>query len=869
MERKWYRSKWTKIVLIVMSHLLTACIVVGFWQAANYPQLASEVFRGNVSESYEESGEFNDAVLNDIRTIKSGLNGQQLLETDGQFDKDKLVDIEDFYNSVQITGENRSGLAFTLSDILDWGSDDSWVEAYGEYESGDYQTKYSGQYDYVENTEEIQTKRYRNPIVCKRSDGTYHYYQRSEFKELVLSGKLQFLLIDNEEDLTLNEILEEFWQDTTSFQDRFRGIQDDEGKLQYIDCWIYDGYLLDEKYAPAEADSVLQIVNENPHWNGRLSDAYRMIMTSINTISNMYSDYTIFQKYFSEGNTNCFYAIVDAGNGYYKTNRTELTGIWEPKQLEDKVRQMGKYVIVRSKLADFRTNMANDDADEWKSIVENYEMTFADDYIFVIGVDTSYPIHDSYYKASVNYTTYGASVRRIIMGSIAAFFLLCICIVWLVVIAGRTDRGTEIHLCKFDGWKTELAALTLIIIWWLPVITMAESGCATMMYSNDMTVLFLWLVVGVYSCAIGLTGILSLARRIKAKTVWKNSLLKMFCGFAYMVIQNLSSLRRVVVLYGGFMLMQSIAVLAAEYHSGVVMLWFFIYVIEITGFVVLIRNVRGKEKLRIGIEKIAGGEVDYKIDTRTLQGKQKEIAEAINTIGSGLDAAVEKSMKSERLKTDLITNVSHDIKTPLTSIINYVNLLKNENFEDPKIRRYIEILEQKAERLKTLTEDVVEASKVSSGNITLEYMNINMVEMIQQTSGEFEEKFQEKNLQEILTLPEEELVIRADGRRMWRILGNIYNNAYKYAMDGTRVYADLKKENGKAIFSLKNISKYPLNFSADELTERFIRGDLSRSSEGSGLGLSIAKTLTTMQGGTFELYLDGDLFKVTITFPVV
>ena len=248
--------------------------------------------------------------------------------------------------------------------------------------------------------------------------------------------------------------------------------------------------------------------------------------------------------------------------------------------------------------------------------------------------------------------------------------------------------------------------------------------------------------------------------------------------------------------------------------------------------------------------------------------EQKSIAEKINSIGQGLDTALAESIKSERLKTDLITNVSHDIKTPLTSIINYVNLLKQENFEDPRLKRYLEVLDVKSQRLKTLTEDVVEASKVSSGNITLEFMNINLVEMIQQTSGEFEEKFKERNLTEVMSLPDHEVIIRVDGRRLWRVLANVYNNAAKYAMEGTRIYADVYVSGNTVIFSLKNVSDQPLNISADELTERFIRGDISRSTEGSGLGLSIAKTLTEMQGGRFELYLDGDLFRVTITFPL-
>ena len=181
----------------------------------------------------------------------------------------------------------------------------------------------------------------------------------------------------------------------------------------------------------------------------------------------------------------------------------------------------------------------------------------------------------------------------------------------------------------------------------------------------------------------------------------------------------------------------------------------------------------------------------------------------------------------------------------------------------------LNILEEKAQRLKTLTEDVVEASKVSSGNISLEYMDLDLSEMIQQTQGELEEKFEARNLAIVTDLPAEPAVVHVDGRRMWRVLENIYGNAAKYAMPGTRVYATLKTDDTKVRFSLKNVSEHQLNIQADELTERFIRGDISRSTEGSGLGLSIAKSLTTMQGGTFDLYLDGDLFRVDITFPRV
>ena len=192
-----------------------------------------------------------------------------------------------------------------------------------------------------------------------------------------------------------------------------------------------------------------------------------------------------------------------------------------------------------------------------------------------------------------------------------------------------------------------------------------------------------------------------------------------------------------------------------------------------------------------------------------------------------------------------------------------------QNPTDPKIQEYLRILDEKSQRLKVLTEDVVEASKASTGNIKLEMNDIDFVEMVQQVIGEFEEKFQEKNLTMMVHFTDEPSIIYADGQRMWRVLENIYGNAAKYAMPGTRVYATLKTDDTKVRFSLKNVSEHQLNIQADELTERFIRGDISRSTEGSGLGLSIAKSLTTMQGGTFDLYLDGDLFRVDITFPRV
>ena len=214
----------------------------------------------------------------------------------------------------------------------------------------------------------------------------------------------------------------------------------------------------------------------------------------------------------------------------------------------------------------------------------------------------------------------------------------------------------------------------------------------------------------------------------------------------------------------------------------------------------------------------------------------------------------------------MITNVSHDIKTPLTSIINYVDLLKREKLDNQRAQSYIAVLESKSQRLKQLAEDLVEASRISSGNIELEMERINLVELVHQTEGEFAERFEARGLQVISNLPRESVVILADGRRIWRVLENLYNNVAKYAMEHTRVYVDMQADGAQVLFSIKNISENALNIPAEELTERFIRGDISRSTEGSGLGLSIAKNLMTMMGGSFRIYLDGDLFKVMIGF---
>lgn len=261
------------------------------------------------------------------------------------------------------------------------------------------------------------------------------------------------------------------------------------------------------------------------------------------------------------------------------------------------------------------------------------------------------------------------------------------------------------------------------------------------------------------------------------------------------------------------------------------------------------------------VEMMRKGNMNVSI--KCTNSELEELGENINHLKQGMEKAINESIKAERLKTDLITNVSHDLKTPLTSIINYTDLLKKEKIENENVKKYIDILEKKSKKLKILTEDLIEVSKISSGNETVALEKIDFKELVLQANGEFAEKFEEKNLEVISNLPKEAVIVDLDGKKMWRVLENLYQNVYKYSLENTRVYVDLIV-NDHIVFTIKNISKEKLNISPDELMERFIRGDSSRHTGGNGLGLSIAKDLSKLNGGTLSIQIDGDLFVAKI-----
>ncbi len=355
---------------------------------------------------------------------------------------------------------------------------------------------------------------------------------------------------------------------------------------------------------------------------------------------------------------------------------------------------------------------------------------------------------------------------------------------------------------------------------------------------------------------------ISLARRSKSSSVIKNTVI-------YRTAASVGAVPYAAILYVIFAVCIIGTGIITVLTLGNAKLYFAVTLFLITAlFILIIKYSASVKALDRAAEEYNAGNFEYKIKTEQISLPLKGFADKMNHIGGGMKNAVDDMTKAERLKAELITNVSHDIKTPLTSIINYVDLLGAENIENEKAKEYTEVLARQSKRLKKLIDDLLEASKISTGNIPVHMQQCDLGVFITQLVGEYREKFEKSSLQLVAGAPASEPYIMADGRLLWRVFDNLMNNAYKYAMPATRVYLNLNTDGGKVSVILKNISKTPLNLTSDELFERFTRGDRSRSTEGNGLGLSIAESLIKLQNGDISINIDGDLFKVTVTFDI-
>ena len=462
---------------------------------------------------------------------------------------------------------------------------------------------------------------------------------------------------------------------------------------------------------------------------------------------------------------------------------------------------------------------------------------------------------------------------------ISALLTLLLIIYLTSVIGHDGNEDSTININTFDRIPIEIIAFCAMLISCMPFILLefAENDYNAI-NSIAITAYFV-----IYICTV--ITMTTVIKRIKAKQLLKTSIIGKVLVWCLQICKKIvkkmneiwntitysPNTTAKVIITTGLTVLGWLLIIAISGNRPM----FPIIMIGLIGFVLykIIKIFKDYLQIEKKLKDVYEGNTQSELDEKSVENVFKNSVIYLNDISNGFENAVQDRMKSEMMKAELITNVSHDIKTPLTSIINYVDLLKQENIQDEKAREYIEILENKSQRLKRLTEDLVEASKVSTGNISLNFEKINIVELIKQATGEFEDKLKKRGLEPIINSDQNEINIMADSKYMYRIIENLYSNISKYALENSRVYVDIKMSKTEPVpnvqIEIKNISKDKLNISADELMQRFVRGDKSRTTEGSGLGISIAQNLTELQNGKFELKLDGDLFKVELTFNII
>ena len=539
--------------------------------------------------------------------------------------------------------------------------------------------------------------------------------------------------------------------------------------------------------------------------------------------------YAIRSRYFDQGSNFHFYVAYSNGNN--STYYNNVAG-----GTAEKIQKLGKYLFTDSSSLEIKSNLKTIPSNV-VPLLEARDPYQDGSYVFAAGVDTNFPIQDQYKSMMEEYSfRRNLSILGVVLffGSILAFLLS------FATLLLRTGRGENRQIILYAVDRLPLEAILAIGVFWFFFAEVFNR------YFFDSLILVLGKLpeplffhrIGLFSLryVVFLPLLLSLVRQMRKGILFSSS----YCRRIWILLESTLSA-------SGFARskLYSILLFVLPNFLGIGLFGYNMYCF-----------FHHKSLLHLGFSLL-------------LLFLLVSIDYYSYSISRGLKAAVTEQVKAERLKTDLITNVSHDLKTPLTSIISYVDLLKRENIENPRVQEYITVLEQKSSRLKNLTEDLVEASKASSGNITLDLIPIHYTEILQQSLGEFEDKLAARSLQVLTTLPQEDVLILADGRQLFRVLENLLNNCCKYALLGSRVYIELQKDEEIATFTMKNISEAPLNVSPEELTERFVRGDVSRSTEGSGLGLSIAKSLTKLMNGKMKIEIDGDLYKVSLSFPLV
>ena len=883
-------NRGVQAVLCLIQHIaLMAAVIAVLWVFGS-STIEVDGFRAvynfhlyNQDEGvYEDSGMFNTLFgyeLSDI--VRHGVVSSQL-ETGGRFDSNKVIDVTAYNYRNGDLPERYVTAEYYLGDLLKWNT-------YG-FEWSSLQMTQAQAAGFLADRTRVMVVDH-NSQYYNTSDASYMKADVDLYTYVSdVSGNQVWIETDD-----YDGFVDGYTYTTSSSEAVLVEVQDDSDYDNYIQSYN----VLVNRYKTVENKNLEEYVSD---WD-LYADLCRNVQYAANELAYNYNEYLLCNEYYKPAHSNVRYMIVktvgedtqifsnmtEESDYYLYLAESMISGNTTENMLQN---ASDRYIYYSPSDMVYKTNTAISE-DTVRQIFQGYDYAYPEKVKMWMSVDSTYPAEDGFRQGMIGYSRYRPYIWQGITVAVVAGIIYLVILFYLTCVAGK-DADEEgrvyIRLSSFDDVPTEIAILlacgSAVIAAWIFLVA-AEIAPDISVY-NVLT----WakavidgqwfgFALAVYVFVVDIFAMLffySLVRRIRAKTLWSNSLLRRMISrvtrFVWKVYDNGDIVLRTWIPYGTFLLfnvLMGISVLVFKRGFGLAITVIFAAAIDVLVGNLLFRNAREQQKIVKGIETIAAGQLEYQLETEELHGDNLTLANSVNSIGKGIKEAVEISMKDERMKADLITNVSHDIKTPLTSIINYVDLIKREQVENEKVRNYINVLDEKSQRLKQLTDDLVETSKISSGNISLHFEKINLTELMNQTIGEFSEKFELKKLTTVMNINVQNAVIEADSRRIWRVIENLFNNIYKYAMEGTRVYLtvdSLPNKIGYIALSVKNISASPLNCDPEELTERFIRGDESRTTEGSGLGLSIAKNLTLAQKGTFEIQLDGDLFKVILTFPL-
>ena len=570
--------------------------------------------------------------------------------------------------------------------------------------------------------------------------------------------------------------------------------------------------------------------------------------------------------------------LSDAGGYGYSNIENSPTAVPGEESIPSFLKELSQDFSNEFTLDGFGCHLTVASDDTGEVYLENFALTYTDKPLYTAQSTRLYTLSDG----SIYALTYTADLLQVETAPTYSYLLLSwltehtgltifltalfallalFCFCFSMASAGHWAGHEGIHLTWLDKIPADVWLLVLLCTFFIGWEAFYYEWGRVFFCAALVPLVLLFLCAFAAQCKAGTVLRSALIARI-ARFLWR-IVRSLFLGL-WRIARNLPLLWKTALVMAGVFFLEMLFVLAG--YGSVDGIFVIMKAVELLAALYIALNLRALQK---GGEKLARGDFSSPIDTKYLIGDFKRYGQELNDVQSGLEQAVQEQMKAEHLKTELITNVSHDIKTPLTSIVNYVDLLKKEDIPSPNAQEYIAVLDRQSHRLKKLTEDLVEASKASSGALNVELQPTDVNVLLSQIEGEYQERLAACHLTLVTQPPAPGTMIQADSRLLSRVMDNLVSNVCKYALENTRVYVTAAVRDGQAVISFKNVSRDELNISPDELMERFVRGDASRHSEGSGLGLSIARSLVQLQGGTFALSIDADLFRADIVFPLI